>query len=57
MNLHLTDQTAFIVGSSRGIGRAIAAALLAEGANIVLTGRDETSLRATEAELSNPETL
>ncbi len=56
MNLHLADQTAFVAGSSRGIGRAIAAALLAEGANVVLTGREEASLRATEADLTTPET-
>ncbi len=56
MDLQLHNQVAFIAGSSRGIGRAIAAALLAEGARIVLTGRDETSLRATQAELSTPQT-
>ena len=56
MDLQLTNQVAFIAGSSRGIGRAIAATLLAEGARIVLTGRDETSLRATQAELSTPQT-
>ena len=54
MDLQLTNQVAFIAGSSRGIGRAIAATLLAEGARIVLTGRDETSLRATQLELSTP---
>ena len=52
MDLQLQHQVAFIAGSSRGIGRAIAAALLAEGANIVLTGRDETSLRSTATELT-----
>lgn len=56
MDLQLTNQVAFIAGSSRGIGRAIAATLLAEGARIVLTGRDEASLRATQAELATPET-
>ena len=56
MDLQLTNQVAFIAGSSRGIGRAIAAALLAEGARIVLTGRDEVSLRATQGELSTPDT-
>lgn len=55
MNLHLTNQVAFIAGSSRGIGRAIAATLLAEGASIVLTGRSETSLEATLADLSTAE--
>jgi 3-oxoacyl-[acyl-carrier protein] reductase len=56
MNLNLTDQVAFVAGSSRGIGRAIAAALLAEGARIVLTGRDEDSLERTTAELASTET-
>ena len=56
MDLHLHNQVAFVAGSSRGIGRAIAATLLAEGARVVLTGRDETSLRATQAELATPET-
>jgi 3-oxoacyl-[acyl-carrier protein] reductase len=52
MNLHLDNQVAFVAGSSRGIGKAIAATLLAEGANIVLTGRDESSLSQTQSELS-----
>jgi len=52
MDLNLHNQVAFIAGSSRGIGRAIAATLLAEGASIVLTGRDEASLKATQAELT-----
>ena len=56
MDLHLQNQVAFVAGSSRGIGRAIAAALLAEGANVVLTGRDEASLRAAAAELTTPAT-
>lgn len=55
VDLQLTNQVAFIAGSSRGIGRAIAIALLAEGARIVLTGRDEASLRATESELATPD--
>jgi 3-oxoacyl-[acyl-carrier protein] reductase len=44
VDLMLKDQVAFVAGSSRGIGRAIAAALLNEGARVVLTGRDEHSL-------------
>jgi len=54
MNLHLDNQVVFVAGSSRGIGKAIAAALLAEGACVVLTGRDEVSLRSAEAELATP---
>lgn len=56
MDLQLTNQVVFVAGSSRGIGRAIASALLAEGARVVLTGRDEASLRTTQAELAGPET-
>ncbi len=56
MDLQLEGSVAFIAGSSRGIGRAIAATLLAEGARIVLTGRDEASLKTTQAELTTPET-
>ena len=54
MDLHLEGEIAFIAGSSRGIGKAIAAALLDEGACVVLTGRDEASLKATHAELATP---
>lgn len=56
MDLQLHKQVAFVAGSSRGIGKAIAAALLAEGASVVLTGRDETSLRAAAADLTSPAT-
>lgn len=52
MKLQLENKVAFVAGSSRGIGRAIAVALLAEGARVVLTGRDEESLRATQAKLA-----
>jgi 3-oxoacyl-[acyl-carrier protein] reductase len=47
MNLSLKERVALVAGSSRGIGRAIAAELLAQGCRVCLTGRDETSLRAT----------
>ena len=51
MELGLTDQVAFVAGSSRGIGRGIAAALLDEGARVVLTGRDAASLEAARVSL------
>lgn len=38
----LKGKTAVITGSTRGIGRAIANRFSEEGANVVLTGRDET---------------
>ncbi len=46
MNLGLDGKVVIISGSSRGIGLGIAGVLLAEGARVVLTGRDETSLEA-----------
>lgn len=44
MDLGLHDKVAFIAGSSRGIGLAIARAFLREGAQVVITGRNAESL-------------
>ncbi|RMI14292.1 SDR family NAD(P)-dependent oxidoreductase [Cellulomonas triticagri] len=44
MDLHLTGTTAFVSGSTRGIGFATARALAVEGADVVLSGRDEGRL-------------
>jgi 3-oxoacyl-[acyl-carrier protein] reductase len=52
MNLQLADHVAFVAGSSRGIGRAIASALLDEGARVVLSGRDAQALERTAMELA-----
>jgi len=40
----LTGKVAIVTGGSRGIGRAVAAALLADGASVVITGTDEARL-------------
>jgi NAD(P)-dependent dehydrogenase (short-subunit alcohol dehydrogenase family) len=40
----LTGQTAIVTGGSRGIGFAIARALVVEGMNVGITGRDEAHL-------------
>jgi 3-oxoacyl-[acyl-carrier protein] reductase len=56
MDLRLANQVVFVAGSSRGIGKAIAASLLAEGACVVLTGRDEASLQSANNELATPTT-
>jgi len=47
MDLGLAGKVAVITGASRGIGRAIAIALAAEGARVALGARGEDALRAT----------
>jgi 3-oxoacyl-[acyl-carrier protein] reductase len=47
----LDGRVALVTASSRGLGRASADALAAEGAKVVVTGRGEQSLREAEAEL------
>ena len=44
--IDLSGQVAVVTGGSRGIGRAIATALVAEGAKVAICGRDEASLAA-----------
>ncbi|NMO17578.1 SDR family oxidoreductase [Pyxidicoccus fallax] len=51
MDLELKGKAALVTGSSRGIGRAIAAALAKEGARVLLTARGAEALEATAAEL------
>jgi hypothetical protein len=50
LELNLTGRVAFVAGSSRGIGKAIAAGFLAEGCRTVISGRDAQALEATRAE-------
>jgi len=52
MDLQLIDRVAFVAGSSRGIGKAIASALLREGCRVCVTGRDSTALDETTRDLS-----
>jgi 3-oxoacyl-[acyl-carrier protein] reductase len=51
MDLQLKDQVAFVAGSSRGIGKAIAAALLREECRVCITGRDTSALHEAAVEL------
>jgi 3-oxoacyl-[acyl-carrier protein] reductase len=52
MDLGLQNTSVFVAGSSRGIGKGIAAVFLNEGARVVITGRDEQSVVETCVELS-----
>lgn len=52
MDLGLTGSVALVAGSSRGIGHAVADQLLAEGARVVLTGRDAGALESARAGLA-----
>ena len=52
MDLGLQGKRALVTGGSRGIGKAIAAALAAEGCVVAIAARDEARLAATTAELS-----
>jgi NAD(P)-dependent dehydrogenase (short-subunit alcohol dehydrogenase family) len=51
MKLGLEGRVAIISGGSRGIGRAIATALAAEGANVVLAARQQRPLEDAAAEI------
>ncbi len=44
MDLQLTGTVAIVTGASRGLGRAAAAALVAEGARVVAVARSKDAL-------------
>lgn len=50
--MKLKDKTALITGGSKGIGKGIAEAYLKEGAEVIICGRSEESLKAAHKELS-----
>ena len=48
------NQVALVTGATRGIGLAIARALVAEGCNLIITGRDQSALNRASRELASP---
>src|SRR5215469_677386 len=52
MDLGLAGRKAIVTGGSKGLGQAIAAELLAEGASVVICSRHADELDATAAELA-----
>ena len=51
MRQSVKDQVIVITGGSSGYGKATARLLAAEGARVIITGRDEKALRETAAEI------
>lgn len=53
MKLNLTGKTAFIAGSSSGIGRACAFALAQEGCTVIISGRNREKLQRTQEDIAS----
>ena len=53
MDLQLTDRVFLVTGGGRGLGRASADALVAEGARVVVSGRSQESLDEATAALND----
>ncbi|MFD7865503.1 SDR family oxidoreductase [Streptomyces sp. NPDC057682] len=51
MDLGLKDRVYIVTGATRGLGNATARALVADGARVIITGRDEKSVREAADEL------
>ncbi len=52
MDYQLNGKTVLVAASSQGLGRAIAEALLNEGANVMISGRDEAKLKRVTEEFN-----
>ena len=51
MNLKLTDKTALVSGSTKGIGFAIATGLTREGARVIVNGRSEKAVAEAKEQI------
>jgi 3-oxoacyl-[acyl-carrier protein] reductase len=56
LNLGLENRVALVMGASRGIGRAIAASLAAEGARVAIASRSPEKLEEAAAEIGEAAT-
>jgi len=54
MDLQLKGKTAVVLAASKGLGKACAMMLAAEGADLAICARDRTTLETTAAELRAP---
>src|SRR6185369_1791509 len=52
MNLRLTDKTALVSGSTKGIGFAIATGLAREGARVIVNGRSEQAVKEAKDQIA-----
>lgn len=52
MDLHLKGKVALVIASSQGLGKAIAAELVKEGAFVMMTSRDKAKLQTVREELN-----
>ena len=52
MDLGLENKVALVLASSKGLGKAVAIALAAEGAKVMICGTDEVALLDTEKEIA-----
>ncbi|MPY50501.1 SDR family oxidoreductase [Streptomyces acidicola] len=54
MDLGLRNRVYIVTGGTRGLGRAAASSLVADGARVVVSGRSEKSVTAASEELGGP---